>query len=67
VFDNVAFPLKIHTHLSKHEIRERVEECLNIVGLTNKANSYPAQLSGGQATRCNRTRAGEQTASAVVR
>jgi len=51
VFDNVAFPLKIHTHLSKHEIRERVEECLNIVGLTNKANSYPAQLSGGQKQR----------------
>ncbi|MBY0570416.1 MAG: ATP-binding cassette domain-containing protein [Burkholderiaceae bacterium] len=51
VFDNVAFPLKIHTHLSKNEIRERVEECLNIVGLTNKANSYPAQLSGGQKQR----------------
>ena len=48
VFDNVAFPLKIHGHHSRAEIHARVNECLALVGLTEKAGSYPAQLSGGQ-------------------
>jgi D-methionine transport system ATP-binding protein len=51
VFDNVAFPLKIHAHYSKQEITQRVTECLEIVGLASKADSYPAQLSGGQKQR----------------
>ncbi|MFZ6847703.1 methionine ABC transporter ATP-binding protein [Undibacterium sp. RuRC25W] len=51
VFDNVAFPLKIHGGLSKQDIHARVQECLAIVGLEEKAHSYPAQLSGGQKQR----------------
>lgn len=51
VFDNVAFPLKIHGHHSRAEIHARVNECLALVGLTEKAGSYPAQLSGGQKQR----------------
>ena len=51
VFDNVAFPLKLHGNRSKAEIEQRVRECLAVVGLTDKIHSYPAQLSGGQKQR----------------
>jgi len=51
VFDNVAFPLKIHGTMNRPHMRRRVEECLDIVGLAGKAASYPAQLSGGQKQR----------------
>ena len=51
VFDNVAFPLKIHGGLSRAQIDARVRECLALVGLSDKIGSYPAQLSGGQKQR----------------
>ncbi|MFZ4285808.1 methionine ABC transporter ATP-binding protein [Variovorax sp. HJSM1_2] len=51
VFDNVAFPLKIHGRHSKADIDNRVRECLALVGLSQKIDSYPAQLSGGQKQR----------------
>jgi len=51
VFDNVAFPLRIHGKHSRAEIAARVRECLEIVGLTDKIDAYPAQLSGGQKQR----------------
>ena len=51
VFDNVAFPLRIHGRHSKAEIDARVRECLDLVGLAEKIDSYPAQLSGGQKQR----------------
>ena len=51
VFDNVAFPLKIHGRHSRAEIEARVRECLALVGLGEKIHSYPAQLSGGQKQR----------------
>ncbi|MGJ7531071.1 methionine ABC transporter ATP-binding protein [Variovorax sp. GB1P17] len=51
VFDNVAFPLKIHGRHSKAEINTRVRECLDLVGLAEKIDTYPAQLSGGQKQR----------------
>ncbi len=51
VFDNVAFPMRIHGHHDKTALTRRVQECLEIVGLADKATSYPAQLSGGQKQR----------------
>ncbi len=51
MFDNVAFPLKIHGRHSKAEINARVRECLALVGLAEKIDTYPAQLSGGQKQR----------------
>jgi D-methionine transport system ATP-binding protein len=51
VFDNVAFPLKIHGRHGKADIDGRVRECLALVGLSEKIDSYPAQLSGGQKQR----------------
>ena len=47
VAENVAFPLEIAKWPSK-KIQARVEECLEIVDLQDRANHYPSQLSGGQ-------------------
>ena len=49
IADNVAFPLK--GIKSKQAIQKKVAELLDLVGLTDRANSYPAQLSGGQKQR----------------
>jgi D-methionine transport system ATP-binding protein len=51
VFDNVAFPLRIHGHWSSGDVLRRVRECLDLVGLLDKVDSHPAQLSGGQKQR----------------
>lgn len=51
VFDNVAFPLTLHGRASRRDIHARVQECLSLVGMVDKAESYPAQLSGGQKQR----------------
>ena len=51
VSDNVAFPLRIHGQRDTARIAQRVQECLALVGLTDKARAYPAQLSGGQKQR----------------
>lgn len=50
VLDNVCFPMEI-TGVKKSEARKRAMELLEIVGLAEKAKSYPAQLSGGQKQR----------------
>ena len=50
VAGNLAFPLEIAAVPSK-EIKARVEELLELVGLADKAHAYPAQLSGGQKQR----------------
>lgn len=56
VRDNVAFPLKL-TKLSKAERNARVVELLQLVGLADHADKYPAQLSGGQKQRVGIARA----------
>ena len=56
VANNVAFPLEIAGWPSE-KIKERVKECLEIVGLTERADHYPAQLSGGQKQRVGIARA----------
>lgn len=50
VFDNVAFPLEL-AGVSKPDIKKRVLELLDLVGLSEKINDYPASLSGGQKQR----------------
>src|SRR5712675_1283999 len=49
-FQNVELPLLL-TSLSKAERRKHVETALGIVGLTERMNHYPRQLSGGQEQR----------------
>ena len=51
VFDNVAFPLRIHSKTCSGDVFRRVRECLDLVGLLDKIDSHPAQLSGGQKQR----------------
>ncbi|WP_291293539.1 methionine ABC transporter ATP-binding protein [Enterococcus sp.] len=50
VFDNVDFSLK-YAGISKQERRQKVTELLSLVGLEEKAQSFPSQLSGGQKQR----------------
>lgn len=50
VLDNVCFPMEI-VGVKKTDARRRALELLRIVGLEEKAKSYPAQLSGGQKQR----------------
>lgn len=56
IFNNVAFALK-GTKLSKEQKKQRVNELLNLVGLSDKAQAYPSQLSGGQKQRVGIARA----------
>ncbi|UDM17419.1 methionine ABC transporter ATP-binding protein [Vogesella sp. XCS3] len=56
VADNIAFPLEI-AGWNRAEIDARVAECLDIVGLADRAQHYPAQLSGGQKQRVGIARA----------
>jgi len=50
-FDNVAFPLREKTRLTRTEIAERVNKRLDQVGLTGVGAKYPAEISGGMRKR----------------
>ena len=47
VLRNVCFPLEI-AGVGKREARERALELLALVGLADRTEAYPSQLSGGQ-------------------
>jgi putative ABC transport system ATP-binding protein len=49
-FENVELPLLL-TKLSRRERRDKVEQALTLVNLTDKMGNYPRQLSGGQEQR----------------
>src|ERR1700689_4869025 len=49
-FQNVELPLLL-TKLSKSDRRRHVETALGVVGLSERMNHYPRQLSGGQEQR----------------
>ena len=51
VLANVCFPYKAATGRVTAENRERALELLDMVGLRDRADSYPSQLSGGQQQR----------------
>jgi putative ABC transport system ATP-binding protein len=50
VFDNVDVPLR-YRGFSRAERKKRIEEALETVGLSSRADHYPTQLSGGQQQR----------------
>lgn len=56
VYENVALPLKVANY-PKQDIEQRVNEVLQLVGLSDKAQHYPSQLSGGQKQRVGIARA----------
>ena len=52
VFDNIALPLSYQTKPpSQQALTERVQHCLDLVGLSQRAQHKPNQLSGGQQQR----------------
>lgn len=57
VRDNVALPLRETTNLSEEEIAARVEDALAAVGLTDAAEKFPAEISGGMQKRAGLARA----------
>lgn len=57
VFDNVAFPIREHTRLSKAEVRDLVEKKLAQVGLAGAEDKMPSELSGGMRKRVGLARA----------
>ncbi|HEX7124324.1 MAG TPA: ABC transporter ATP-binding protein [Thermodesulfobacteriota bacterium] len=57
VFDNVAFPIREHTRLSKAEVREVVLRKLAQVGLAGAEGKMPSELSGGMRKRVGLARA----------
>jgi len=57
VFENVAFPLREHTHLSEAMIRDLVLMKLQAVGLRGARDLMPSELSGGMARRVALARA----------
>ncbi|WP_432454492.1 MULTISPECIES: methionine ABC transporter ATP-binding protein MetN [unclassified Agarivorans] len=50
VFNNIALPLEL-ANTDKTQIDRKVTELLDLVGLTDKRDTYPANLSGGQKQR----------------
>ena len=56
VYDNVAYALQV-IGASRAEIRSKVPDALRLVGLADKTNSFPDQLSGGEQQRLSVARA----------
>ena len=56
VEENIEFPLEV-AGVKKEERKIRVAELVELVGLTGREKSYPAQLSGGQKQRVGIARA----------
>lgn len=57
VFENVAFPFRLHTGAGAQEIKGRVGELLRRVGLPGIEDRLPAELSGGMRKRVGIARA----------
>lgn len=54
--ENVALPLKVF-HMKEMEHQQRVDDLLNIVGLYENRNAFPAEVSGGMTQRAGVVRA----------
>lgn len=51
VEDNIRFPLKMFTKMSKKEMQERVDFCLERVNLSGRNKLFPSECSGGMQKR----------------
>lgn len=56
VAENVSLPLQIQK-VPAYEIKDKVEKILKLVGLSERANLFPAQLAGGELQRTSLARA----------
>lgn len=50
VYENIAFAMEI-LHKSKRQIRKKVPQVLSLVGISDKADKYPDELSAGEQQR----------------
>lgn len=57
VYENVSFPLDMLTKMSDGEKKDRVEFCLEKVGLAEAGNRMPSEISGGMKKRVGIARA----------
>ncbi len=57
VFENVAFPLRMHLKISENEIKEKVFSVLEDVGLEGHDKKMPSEISGGMRKRVGVARA----------
>lgn len=57
VEENLAYPLKEHTNLSQEEIRQKVNQMLELVDLRGSNHLLPNELSGGMQKRAGLARA----------
>ena len=51
VYDNLEFVLRATGWKSKGEIKDKIEDVLNLVGMSNKGYKLPNELSGGEQQR----------------
>jgi len=65
VFDNVAFAMRV-IGAKENTIKKRVPFVLDIVGLTDKMNCYPTELSGGEQQRVALARALANNADLII-
>ncbi len=57
VYDNVAFPLREHTKLKEHRVREITMAKMELVGLIGAEDKLPGEISGGMRKRAGLARA----------
>lgn len=57
VFENVMFPLRMFTKMTKAEMDNRVSEVLERVNLPNANDKFPSEISGGMQKRVSIARA----------
>lgn len=65
VYENIAFALEI-VGFPKKKMRERIENCLRLVELPDKADFFPGQLSGGEKQRVCLARALVNAPSIII-
>ena len=65
VYENVAFAMRVVGAREK-EIRERVPYVLELVGLSNKMNRHPTEMSGGEQQRLAMARALVNNPSTII-
>ncbi len=57
IFDNIALPLKEKTKLGSNQIKEKVEEKMEVLDISGIESKFPSQLSGGMQKRVALARA----------
>ncbi len=51
VFENVIFPLEMFSSMTRKEMIDRANFCINRVNLTDARDKYPSEISGGMQKR----------------